>query len=160
MRLLTAAVLGVLWLGCGRGGPVALGEETTDLTTTTSTSAALTGTWALGPDTIRGLPPNPNDTRDVPGTPFAMLHLRAGGTFDLSFGAGCIIQGISGTWTPTASGARLAMQPDDWQTWTDGASEVLRPTALDASIDGGQLHVTGVDEKGRAIDQRWRPYAP
>jgi hypothetical protein len=138
---------------------VELGEETDDLTTTTSTSAALTGTWALGPDTLKGLPPDPNDTASEPRTPYALLRLDAGGTFDLSFGAGCILQGISGTWTPTASGARLAMQPDDWQTWTDGLSEPLRPTTLDAAIDGGHLRVTGVDEKGRAIDQRWRPYA-
>lgn len=161
MRLLTMTVLGVLALGCGRGGPVLPGEDVTqDITTTTQTTSALTGTWALGADTIKGLPPDPNDTANEPRSPYAMLRVESDGTFDLMFGAGCIVQGISGTWAPTASGARLAMQPDDWQTWTDGVSESLRPTTLDVSIDAEQLHVTGVDEKGRAIDQRWRPYAP
>jgi len=156
MRLATSLVVAALWLGCGRGGLVG-GTETTQ--PITSTTGALAGTWALGADTIKGLP-GPDDTVEKDGSPYAMLTLHEDGTFDLWFGAGCVVQGISGSWAPTTTGGHLSMTPDDWQTWTDGVSEPLRPTQLDAARDGDFLRITGVDEKLRPIDQRWRPYAP
>ncbi len=150
------AVLGaVLWCGCGRGGPVPGTELTQPLT---STASPVSGRWALGANVIRGLPANPGQPQDEPESPFAQLELDEDGTFLISFGAGCVVQGLRGAWVATPVGARLTMQPDGWQTWTDGVSSPLRPTQLDAVRDGADLRITGVDEKGRPIDQRWRPY--
>lgn len=155
MRLLLASLLAVSAFACGRAGPLDLVDTNQPLTTVTTTTA-LTGTWALGPNVIHGLPPV-DSTEDV-GTPYALLTLAADGSFDLMFGQGCIIEGISGSWVALPGGARLSMQPDQWQTWTDGVSAHPKPTQLDAALDGDELVVTGVDELGQPIEQRWRHY--
>lgn len=152
----TLFVCCALFLACGRGG-IDTDDVTQPITTTTTTTSSLVGRWGLGRDSIKGLPPR--DTSDVPRSPYAELTIAADGTFDLMFGEGCIVQGISGQWAPLPTGPRLVMQPDQWQTWTDGVSESLRPTQLDAQRVGAELRITGVDERGRAIDQRWRALA-
>jgi hypothetical protein len=156
MRLLLLLVVVLSGLGCGRGGLVDRPDVSQPITTTTG---ALTGTWALGADTIKGLP-GPNDTLQTAGSPYAQLTLYADGTFDMWFGGGCVMEGTSGTWAPTTAGGLLTPQVDDWASWTDGVSAHPRPTSLNAARDGDHLRVTGVDEQGQPIDQRWRPYAP
>ncbi|MCC6337132.1 MAG: hypothetical protein IT380_24455 [Myxococcales bacterium] len=160
MRLLLLCGV-VLGLGCGRSG---LAEELDaqqppEVHEPPSTTDALTGTWALGADTIRGLP-SADFEFEGGGTPYALLNVYADGTFVLQFGSGCVIEGTSGEWTPLAQGVLLTPRVDDWSTWTDGVSERPRPAVLVAVRDGEQLRISGVDEKGQPIDQRWRPYAP
>lgn len=148
-----------LCLGCGPLDPDVEREVTQPITSTTVATSALTGTWSLGPDVIKGLP-SPDSTVERDGSPFAQLRLLDDGTFSLQFGAGCVVQGIDGTWVPTATGGLLSMLPNAWQTWTDGGSEALRPTQLTAAREGDFLRITGFDEHGRSIDQRWRARAP
>lgn len=155
MRLLLASLLAVSALACGRAGP--LDPVDTSQPLTTVTPATLAGRWALGPNVIHGLP-GPDDTVENAGSPYAVLTLQTDGSFDLMFGAGCIIEGISGTWVATPAGALLSMQPDPWQSWTDGVGAHPKPTALTAALDAGELLVTGVDEAGQPIAQRWRRY--
>lgn len=155
MRLLLASLLAVSALACGRAGPLDPVDTNQPLTTVTPTT--LEGRWALGPNVIHGLP-GPDDTLENAGSPYAVLTLEADGSFDLMFGAGCIIEGISGTWVTTPNGTFLSMQPDQWQSWTDGVGAHPRPTTLNAALDGEELAVTGVDEQGRPIAQRWRRY--
>lgn len=155
MRLLLASLLAVSAVACGRAGPLDPVDTNQPLTTVTTTTVA--GRWALGPNVIHGLP-GPDDTVENAGSPYAVLTLASDGSFDLMFGAGCIIEGISGTWAQLPGAARLSMQPDQWQSWTDGVSAHPKPTALDATPDGDELLVTGVDEAGQPIAQRWRRY--
>lgn len=157
MRLLLASLLAISALGCGRDGPLDSVDTSEPLTTVTTTASGLTGRWALGANVIHGLP-GPDDTLENAGSPYAVLTLQADGSFDLMFGAGCIIEGISGTWVTTPAGTFLSMEPDQWQTWTDGVSAHPKPTSLNAALDGDELLVTGVDELGQPIAQRWRRY--
>lgn len=114
------------------------------------------GRWRLGPNTTHGALPAPGTP--APTSPYASLTIAEDGSFDLMYGSGCVIQGISGTWQATAAGLQLHMTPDGWQTWpggADGTSSDLRPTLLLAQPSQTQLHVTGVDEKGAPVDQLW-----
>jgi hypothetical protein len=159
MRLLLACLLVMTAVACGRGGPDDPFDTHQSLTTTVTTSSTLVGRWAFGPLVIHGLP-GPQDTREKAGAPYAVLRLESGGSFELEFGAGCLMEGISGTWVPWPGGGLLSMQPDPHQgrTWTDGEGGHPMPSALHAALDGDELLLIGVDERGQPIEQRWRRY--
>lgn len=149
MRTLLLLTCVVLAVGCGRGAVL---EPTTGDTENLvlPSQPALAGRYAFGPMVAKGFA----------GTPGRLAHLFLAddGTFDMTYGSGCLLQGTLGAWAP---GTPALLSPSRANGWTDEDGNELDVAQVRATHVPGTLFTAEglrldfTDATGRTFTQFW-----